>query len=86
MASDKQARRDDHAPAKKMGMLRPEVGDSPPAELAAEPSRENTGPSCGVSGHVDVEAFRWDGERHFNWLCHACGRTWTTQNAGPEPK
>jgi hypothetical protein len=34
-------------------------------------------PSCGVTGQVEVTAFRWEGERHMTSVCHACGRTWT---------
>jgi transposase-like protein len=34
-------------------------------------------PSCGVSGHVDVTAFRWGGQRQLSWSCRACSHTWT---------
>lgn len=34
-------------------------------------------PLCGVTGRVDVTAFRWNGERQLTWLCHTCSHTWT---------
>jgi hypothetical protein len=51
--------------------LRPSAGQ-------AEQSAAHACPSCRVKGRVEVEAFRWDSERHLNWSCHACGMTWTT--------
>ena len=42
-----------------------------------EPITAVTCPLCGITGRVDVTAFRWDSERQLSWVCHACGHTWT---------
>jgi hypothetical protein len=42
-----------------------------------EPVRAASCVSCGVTGRVDVTAFRWNGERQLTWVCHACSHTWT---------
>jgi predicted Zn finger-like uncharacterized protein len=47
-------------------------------ERRHEQSIANTCPLCATAGRVDVEAFRWNGERHLKSVCQACGHTWMT--------
>lgn len=83
MASEKYTRHDDHSA---IDTSRTRRGKQEELLQAAETAARDTCPLCGVSGRVDVEAFRWDGERHLNWLCHACGRTWTTEHRRTESR
>jgi hypothetical protein len=35
---------------------------------------------CEERGSVYLTSFRWAGQRHLNWSCHACGHAWIIQD------